>query len=131
MVETCRDERVGAAAKGLLVGPRTPLRGRGGAGKRLRVGRVVSLDAHRGETPLWLSGMAQRGGRPWASAAGKVVGSGGGATSPRSHSEPTIDVASDGSRRAVRCDEPGHWLVRRRREAARGVGYVGRPGEFT
>ena len=63
MVETCRDERVGAAAKGLLVGPRTPLRGRGGAGKRLRVGRVVSLGAHRGETPLWLSGMAQRGGR--------------------------------------------------------------------
>ena len=43
--------------------PRTPLRGRGGAGERLRVGRVVPLDAHRGETPLWLSGMAQRDGR--------------------------------------------------------------------
>ena len=69
--------------------------------------------------------------RPWASAAGKVVGSGRGATSPRSHSEPNIDVASDGSRRAVRFDEPGHRLVRRRREGARGVGYVGRPGELT
>ena len=51
--------------------------------------------------------------RPWAPTAGKVsVGSGRGATSPRSHSEPNIDVASDGSHRAVRFDEPGHRLGR-------------------
>ena len=78
-----------------------------------------------------VSGMYGATPRPWAPTAGKVVGSGRGATSPRSHSEPNIDVASDGSRRAVRFDEPGHRLVRRRREAARGVGYVGRPGELT
>ena len=71
-------------------------------------GRNASLAIGYGATP-----------RPWAPTAGKVVGSGRGATSPRSHSELTIDVASDGSRRAVRCDEPGHRRGRRRREAAR------------
>ena len=129
MVETCRDERVGAAAKALSSAsdpsPR-PRRGRGAASRRTggptrrASGRNASLAIGYGATR-----------RPWASAAGKVVGSGRGATSPRSHSEPNIDVASDGSRRAVRFDEPGHRLGRRRREAARGVGYVGCPGELT
>ena len=103
-----------------------PRRGRGAASRRTggpirrASGRNASLAIGYGAAP-----------RPWASAAGKVVGSGRGATSPRSHSEPNIDVASDGSRRAVRFDEPGHRLGRRRREAARGVGYVGCPGELT
>ena len=103
-----------------------PRRGSGAASRRTggptgrASGRNACLAIGYGATP-----------RPWASATGKVVGSGRGVTSPRSHSEPNIDVASDGSRRAVWFDEPGHRLVRRRREVARGVGFVGCPGELT
>ena len=103
-----------------------PRRGRGAASRRTggltrrASGRNACLAIGYGATP-----------RPWAPTAGKVVGSGRGATSPHSHSEPNINVASGGSRRVVRFDEPGHRLGRRRREGARGIGYVGCPGELT
>ena len=104
-----------------------PRRGRGAASRRTggptgrASGRNACLAIGYGATP-----------RPWASAAGKgVAGSGRGLTSPRSHSEPNINVASDGLHRAVWFDEPGHRLGRRRREGARVVGYVGCPGELT